>query len=143
LLIPRGQECRGVSWRPGRELQVGAESAHGQDVVIADNYALVGKLGLEMEDAAVVVLVGAQDRPPVGAVGMHAPDAPAAAVAHPLRFECAEDEAAVLEDRRVQGAADVEMADLLDIRPVLGHDEERQRRATPAAWRREAVPGTG
>ena len=80
----------------------------------------------DLEDAAVVVLVGAQDRPPVGAVGMNAPDTPATAVAHSLGFERAEDEATVLEDRGVQGAPDVEVADLLDVAAVVAHSHCRQ-----------------
>ena len=58
---------------------------------------------------------GADDRVPVGAVGMDAPDAPGDAAVQALRFERAEHDPAVLEDDRVQGAADVEVADLLDV----------------------------
>src|SRR5262249_46848457 len=95
--------------------------------------------GLEMEDAAAMVFIGAEDRPPVGAIGMNAPDASLAAVAQALRFERAEEDAAVLKDHRVQGAADVEMADLLDIPAVVVHDEELHGRTTSLPGRCQAV----
>ena len=48
---------------------------------------------------------------PVGAVGMDAPDAPVQIVAKALVFQRAEHDAPVLEDHRVQGAGDVQVAD--------------------------------
>src|SRR5262249_55489594 len=78
-------------------------------------------------------------RAPVGAVGMNAPDAPAARVAQALRFEGAEEDTSVLEDDRVQGTADVEVADLLDVAAVIVHDEELHGRAIAPAWPQKAI----
>src|SRR5262249_4351619 len=82
----------------------------------------------------------ADDRPPVGPVGVDAPDAPAGAVAQALRFERAEDDPAVLQDDRVQGAADVEVADLLDVRAVVVHDEQLHAQVMPLPGRYQAGP---
>ena len=103
LLLILGR-CEGwrVRGRASGKLQVGAEPPHALDVVIAHDDALVRELGLEMKDAATVVLVGTDDRPPVGAVGMDAPDAPLGAIAQTLRFERTEDDATVLEHDRMQ-----------------------------------------
>ena len=49
------------------------------------------------------------------AVGMDAPEAPQDRVAQPLRFQRAEHDPAVLEDDRMQGHAEVQMADPLDV----------------------------
>ena len=46
--------------------------------------------------------------------------------AQPLRFERAEHDPAILEDDRVQGHAEVQMADALDVAAVVVHDEQLQ-----------------
>ena len=47
-------------------------------------------------------------------------------VAQALRFQRAEHDPAVLQDHRVQGHAEVQVADLLDVAAVVVHDEQLQ-----------------
>ncbi len=53
----------------------------------------------------------------------------------PCDLQRAEHDAAVLEDDRVQGAAEVEVADLLDVAAVVVHDEQLQGDLRVAARR--------
>ena len=64
--------------------------------------------------------------PQLRAVGMDRPDAPQVMAAQALRFERAEHDPAVLEDDRVQGHAEVQVADALDVAAVVVHDEQLQ-----------------
>src|SRR6185369_8040953 len=57
----------------------------------------------------------AHQRTPARAVGIDAPESPQNVAAQSLRFERAEHDASVREHDRMQGARDVEMADLLDV----------------------------
>ena len=59
--------------------------------------------------------------------------------AQALRFERAEHDPAVLQDDRVQGHAEVQVADHLDVAAVVVHDEQLQRDVRIAARRLEAV----
>src|SRR5262245_18754899 len=89
---------------------------------------------------------GADDGPPVGAVGMNAPDAPIEIVAKTLVFQGAEHDAAVLEHDRVQGAADIEVADHFHVAAVVVHDKELEGDAEShvvAARHLEAVAVAG
>ena len=85
----------------------------------------------------------ADDRVPVGAVRVDAPDAPRDTAVNALRFERTEYDAAVLQYGRVQGAADVDVPDLLDVRAVVVHREELVRHARVAAWHLHLVAGAG
>src|SRR5262249_34822564 len=114
-------------------------------VVQLDDEVAVGQLGLEVEAVigAAGAVQGADDRPPVAAVGMDAPDAPGDAAVYALRFERAENDPAILEDDRVQGAADVDVADLLDVAAVVVHDEELVGHARIAARHLELIARAG
>ena len=57
---------------------------------------------------------------------MDGPDAPEVMAAQALRLERAEHDPAVLQDDRVQGHAEVQVADALDVAAVVVHDEELQ-----------------
>ncbi len=123
----RRAEGRGVRRRLRRQLEVHPEAAHGRDVVILDDDAAVGQLRLEVvRDGGAAKRKGADDRVPVGAVGMNAEDTPAGIV-FALDFKRTEDDAAILEHDRVQGLADVQVADLFDVGAVVVHDEQLQR----------------
>src|SRR5437016_4111643 len=92
---------------------------------------------------AVRAVEGADDRFPARAVGVDAPDAPVDAAAQPLRLQRAEDDSAIGEHDRVQSAADVEMADLLDVAAVLVHDIELERILRIASRRLDPIAVTG
>ena len=88
---------------------------HGRGVVILDDDAAVGHLRLKVKrDGSAAQGQSADDRVPVGAIGMNAQDAPAGVVLA-LNFDRAEDDAAILEHDRVQGLADVQVADLFHV----------------------------
>src|SRR5262249_28349709 len=89
--------------------------------------AAIGCLRLEMEwDRRPTQRQRADDRVPVRSVRPDAHDAPAGVV-QALRLERTEDDAAVLEDDRMQRLADVHEADLLDVGAVVIHHEKLQR----------------
>src|SRR5262249_35462287 len=111
-----------------RELEIRAEAEVVEVVIRLNDDAPVGKLGLEMRGVcgAVADLEGAEKRTPVRSIRMNGPDAPEVVAAQPLRFERAEHKPAVLQDDRVQGHAEVQVADALDIAAVVVHDKQLQ-----------------
>ena len=122
--IVRGAEARHAGRRPRRQLDIGAEALRILVVVQLDDERAVGKLALEVEAiiGAAGAVQGTDDRLPTAAVGPNRPDAPGDAAVNALRFQRAEDDAAILEDDGVQGAADVDVANLLDVAAVVVHD---------------------
>src|SRR5262249_32787552 len=133
-LAHRGRrEPRRAVRRSWRQLDVGAEAAIVLVVIVLHDDAAIRELGLEVE--AIAAMKGADDRLPVGAVWVNAPDAPVDAAVQTLRFERAEDDAPVSQHDRMQRPGHVEMADLFDIATVLTHDVELQRVLRIAARR--------
>jgi hypothetical protein len=127
--------------RSQRKLHVRAEAAIVLIVIVLDDDAAIGELALEVE--AVGVVKRADDRLPVRAVGMNAPDAPVDAAVQPLRLQRAEDDPPVGEHHRVQCAGHVQMADLFHVAAVVVHDVELQGVLRVAARRfhRVAIRG--
>src|SRR5262249_49404536 len=82
--------------------------------------AFVRKLSLKMKSRAPK---GTHDGAPVGAVGMNAPDAPIQIGAKTLIFQGTEHDAPILENHRMQGAADVEVADHFHVAAAAIHDK--------------------
>src|SRR5262245_43196248 len=72
-----------------RDLVIAAEAAVVLVVVFLGDDAAVGELALEVErvGSALAGQKGAEDRVPVGAVGMDAPQAPEDAAAQALRLQ--------------------------------------------------------
>ena len=109
--------------RTGRKFIVGAVAQVGNIVIQPHYNRAVRKLCLKMERIAIE---GADDRPPIAAVGMDAPQAPLKRAAQPLVLKAAEHDPPILEHDRMQGRAEVQMADLFDVVAVLVHDKQLQ-----------------
>src|SRR5262249_40151288 len=113
----RGPTGRGVC----RQLHERAKALVLASVVEGNDEALVRKLRLKMKGRAAK---RTYERCPAGAVGMNGPDAPVQIGAKPLVFQRAEHDAPILENHRVQGAGDVEVADHFHVAAVVIHDKQ-------------------
>ena len=113
-------------------------------VVFLDHDRAVGQLRLKVITAgSAAVFKGADDRCPVGAVGMDTPDAPHDRIVNALRFERAEQNASVSHDHGMQSAGDVDVAHLLDVGSVIVHHKQLQRVPRIAAGRHMRVAVAG
>src|SRR6185437_9270999 len=83
----------------------------------------IRKLGLKMKGGADK---GTDDRVPVGAVGMNAPQAPRQSIALALVLQAAEHHSAIAQHNGMQGTANVQMADRLHIATIVVHDKQLQ-----------------
>ena len=130
--------------RRGRELDVSAEAGVVLVVVFLDDERMVRELGLKMETIGRAAGIKRTDqRRPAGAVGIDGPDTPEDVAADALGFERAEHDAAIGEHDGMERAAEVEMADFLDVRAAAGvgviHHEELQGDGGVAFGGTEAV----
>lgn len=107
-----------------RHFHVGAKAVGADAAIVGacDDIA-IGELRLKMKGRGEK---GADDRVPVGAVRMNAPQAPRQVVASALIFESAEHDPPVAQHNRVQRGANVQMADEFHIAAVVIHDKQLQ-----------------
>ena len=94
-------ERRLALWRRHRQLDEGAEACLVDVVVHLDNRSPVAALRLEMERRGQAAGEVADERVPVGAVGMNRPDRPVQRVAQSLVLQRAEHDPAILQDHRM------------------------------------------
>ena len=127
---PRGTELRVALRRHDRDLEIGAEAAVVLIVVLLRDDVTVGELRLEVERVrrALAWKQRREDRSPVGAVRMDAPQAPKDPYSQALRLQRAEQNSSVYQADGVQGHAEVEVPDQLDVAAVIVHDEQLERR---------------
>src|SRR5262249_31407106 len=105
ISIVSRSESRRVGWRLDRQFRERAKGFVLAAIVKAENDLFIRKLGLEMEGG---FHKGAYERSPVTAVWMDAPEAPIQTGAKTsLVFQGTEHDAPILENHRMQGAADV------------------------------------
>src|SRR5262249_13949118 len=136
-----------------RQLDVRPETAVVLVVILLDDDRAVGELRLEVEAVRSAAWIeGADERVPVGAVGMDRPNAPKDVTANALRLECAVHNPTVGQRDWMQRAGDVEVADLLQVRRVVVladafmavvHDEELEGDRGVSLGRAEAVAVAG
>src|SRR5262245_17102828 len=146
--LPRRGEGR---W--SRQFDVGAEAAVVLVVILLDDDRAVGELRLEVETVRRAARIeGADERVPIGAVGVDGPDAPKDVTANALRFKRAVHDSAVGQHHWMQCARDVEVADLLQVRRVVVladafiavvHDEELESNSRVSLGGTEAVAIAG
>src|SRR5262245_10638907 len=98
LLVSRPKWCVAIGPLDGQFVER-AEAGVVEVVIRFGHEAFIGKLRLKVRGirGAVADFEGAEERAPVGAVGMDRPESPQMMATQPLGFERAEHDAAILE----------------------------------------------
>ena len=129
---------RCVSRRAWRKRQQRAEPVVVLIVVFDDREVLVGKLRLKVERGCVGKAT--HEWSPIAAVGPDGPKTPDALVAQSLGFVTGKHDATIFQDCRMQRAAQVQMANLLDVFSIIIHHEQLQIWECVVFVRKKAIP---
>src|SRR5262249_55252764 len=107
-----------------RNFQVSAKTLSSDSPIVgADDYIPIRELCVKMKGCADK---GTDDRVPVRAVGMNAPQAPRQGIALALVLQAAEHHPAIAQHNGMQGTTNVQMTDRLHIAAVVVHDKQLQ-----------------